>query len=99
MSNTAGVTLLTNGAATSAAQSWPGGRGRFEAAATFGAGSVALESLMPDGATWAAVKDVNGAVVSLTAAGGQVFELPPCPIRASVVTATAVYAAANRIPS
>ena len=97
MSYSAGVILLSNGSATSASQQWPGGRGQFAAAATFGGGSVALEFLCPDGSTWAAVKDINGTTVSLTAAGGQVFDLPPCPIRAAVVTATAVYAAANRV--
>lgn len=96
---TSGVILLTNGSATTGALQWPGGRGRFEVAAAFGGGTVALESLMPDSATWAAVKDYNGTAVSLTVAGGQVFDLPPCPIRAVVTTATGVYAAANRIPS
>lgn len=91
--HTASVLLLSNGSATSAAKPWPGGRGLFSAEATFGGGSVALEYSGPNG-TWLATP-----AVSLSANGGVLFELPPCNIRAAVVTATGVYATAARIPS
>lgn len=90
--NSAGVQLLTNASATGAGVQWPGGRGLFTAEATFGGGSVALEYRGPNG-SW-----LNTPVVSLTAAGGVLFELPPCEVRAAVVTATNVYARADRIP-
>lgn len=91
--NTAGVELLSNGSATGAAVQWPGGRGLFVVEATFGGGSVALEYRGPAGG-WLATP-----AVSLTAAGGVLFELPPGEVRAAVVTATGVYARADRIPS
>ena len=90
---TASVMLLTNGAVDSESFLWPGGKGVFSAVATFGGGSVGLEYIGPDGATW-----IAAAGGSLTANGGFVFELPPCQIRATVDTATAVYANAARIP-
>jgi hypothetical protein len=91
--NSYGVALLTNASATGAAAAWAGGRGLFAAEATFGGGSVGREYLGPNG-TWLATP-----AVSLTANGGVIFELPPCQIRAAVVTATAVYARADRIPA
>ena len=91
--HSASVKLLTNGSATSGQQYWPGGKGVFQAVATFGGGSVGLEYLGPDGTTW-----VAAASGLLTANGGFVFELSPGPIRAAVVTATAVHASAARIP-
>lgn len=78
---------------------WPGGRGFFSAAATFGGGSVSLQYLAPDNTTWVTALDVVGAAVTLTATGGVVFELPPGQVRASAITATAVHADAARIPS
>lgn len=91
--NTASVIPTTAGVA------WPGGRGFFAVTATFGAGSVALETLAPDGSTWIAVPNAGtGAAISFTAAGGALFELPPCRIRLAVVTATGVNALASRIP-
>lgn len=83
--------LLTNASATSSAAEWPGGRGVFQAVATFGGGSVTLQYLGPDGATWLAA----GSDTTLAANGGGVFNLPPGRIRAAVATATAVYAAAE----
>lgn len=90
--NSASVSLLSNAAATSATKPWPGGRGWFSAKATWGGGSVALHFMLPDGATFAL------AATALSADGGIAFELPPCQIKAVVVTATAVYATAARIP-
>lgn len=92
MSSTYSVQLLTNGSATSVAFPWLGGKGVFASKAT-GYGTVALQYLLPDGATWATPTDG-----SLAADGGVVFELGPCQIRAAVATATAVYASATRIP-
>ncbi len=91
--HTASVTLLHNEAATSAAMHWPGGKGNFVVVAAFGGGSVALQYLASDNATWITHTDS-----SLTAAGMFNFELPPGQIRALVTTATAVYAIAARIP-
>lgn len=97
--NTDGVELLSNASATSAGLSWKGGRGFFSVAATFGGGNVALQYLGPDNTTWLPVNDAYaGTAISVTAAGGAVFELPPGLIRAAVTTATAVYARADRIP-
>lgn len=94
---TASVLLLSNASVTGAAFQWPGGRGFFAAGGTFGGGNVALQFLAPDG-TWAGVPNLQGTAVSLTAAGGQAFDLPPCLIRAAVTTATAVTARADRVP-
>lgn len=94
---TASVLLLSNASATGAAFQWPGGRGFFAVGATFGGGSVALQFQAPDG-TWAGVPNLQGTAISITAAGGQAFDLPPCSIRAAVTTATAVTARADRVP-
>lgn len=56
--NTASVVLNTTGV------QWPGGRGLFAAAATFGGGSVSLEALAPDGATWYAVPNAATGVTA-----------------------------------
>ena len=80
--------LGENIAATGAAVAWPGGQGVFMATATFGGGTVKLQTKMRDAnATWV---DVENA--SLTAAGTKVFYLPPCEVRVNIATATAVYA-------
>lgn len=93
--NTASVALLSNASATSASMLWPGGVGLFAALATFGGGTVKLQFRGPDNSTWMDA----GTETTLAAAGAGIFELPPCQIRASVATATAVYAIAARIPS
>lgn len=80
------VTLVANASATGSALKWPGGRGVFMAEATFGGGTVKLQTQTPNG-TWI---DVDGA--SVTAAGTKVFYLGPCLIRANIATSTAVYA-------
>lgn len=99
MATSASVLLLSNAAATSAGMYWPGGRGMFSAVATFGGGSVTLNYLGPDGTTWLVAQQPDATDAALTAAGGVLFELPPGQIRAAVVTATDVYARADRIPS
>lgn len=95
---TASVVLLSNAAATSPARAWPGGRGYFAVVANFGGGSVTLETLLPNGSTWAPARTIAGASATLTANGGLVFELPPGQIRAAVVTATGVHARVDRVP-
>lgn len=84
------LTLLSNAAATSASFPWPGGVGIFMAEATWGGGTVKLQYQTPN-SSWVDA----GVETTLTANGGGVFELPPCNIRASVATATAVYATAT----
>ena len=86
MANTARATLAENASATGSAVLWPGGEGVFMAEATFGGGTVKLQMKSPNG-TWI---DVDGA--SLTAAGTKAFKAPAGEIRASIATATAVYA-------
>ncbi len=94
-----GVELLDNAAATSAGAYWAGGRGFFTAVATFGGGSVTLQYLGPDNTTWLVAQQPDATDAALTANGGVLFELPPGQIRAAVVTATAVYARADRVPT
>lgn len=91
------IPLLADAAATGAAKPWPGGRGHFAVAGTFDGNTVALEFLGPDDTTWIAA----GSATSLTSAGGGVFELPPCAIRASVTgegTSAGLYAVASPLP-
>lgn len=78
---------------------WPGGRGFFTAVATFGGGSVTLQYLGPDNTTWLVAQQPDATDATLAASGGVLFELPPGQIRAAVVTATAVYARADRVPT
>lgn len=83
--------LLNNSNATGAGAPWSAGRGLFSVVANFsGGGSVQLQYMGPNGSTWL---DVGAA---LTANGLQTFALPQGLIRAVVVTATAVFAAAER---
>lgn len=98
-STTFGVTLLENASATGSDFWWAGGRGFFSAVATFGGGSVTLQYLGPDNTTWVAAQQPDATDAALTAAGGVLFDAPPGRIRAAVVTATAVYARADRVPS
>ena len=99
----AGVTLLENASATGDMHRWPGGRGLFACVGTFGTEKVTLEFLGPDGSTWISVPDVGGTKIELSAAGSEIFELPPCVIRAAVSSGgetppSGLYAAASRIP-
>ena len=66
---------------------WPGGAGMFSAEATFGGGTVKLQTLTING-TWIDV----GPDVTLTAAGAGGFVLPPSYIRCNIATSTVVYA-------
>lgn len=102
MLHTASVELLSNAGATGSWQKWPGGRGYFSAVGTFSGEDITLETLAPDGTTNITVMDVGGNASTLSAAGGILFELPPCPIRAAVSTGggtpAGLYARADRIP-
>jgi len=71
---------------------WRGGIGLFSAEATWGGGTVKLQYKGPNGTAIDA-----GVDTTLTANGGGLFELPPGNIRASITTATAVYASAAHI--
>ena len=86
------VTLASNASATSTFQfSWQGGAGMFSAEATWGGGTVKLQVLTQQsgGATWVDV----GPDTTFTANGAAGFILPVnAQIRASIATATAVYA-------
>ena len=83
------IQMLSNASATSLAFTWKGGEGTFMAKATWGGGSVKLQVLAPDATTWIDV----GTDTSLTADGGGNFALPAgAQIKATVATATAVYA-------
>ena len=83
--------LAQNASATGGEVSWPGGEGVFMAEATWGGGTVKLQFKTPNG-TWIDA----GTETTLTANGAGAFLLPPCLIRASIATATAVYAYAKQ---
>ncbi len=72
--------LLSNAAATGTAQVWQGGAGVFRVAGTFSGATVKLQYLGPDGVTWIDA----GSDTTLTAAGGGVFNLDKCSVRAAV---------------
>ncbi|MBO9685663.1 MAG: hypothetical protein J7598_03540 [Mitsuaria chitosanitabida] len=83
--------LLNNESATGKPAQWGGGRGLFIAVASWtGGGTVQLQYMGPDNATWVNV----GA--ALGANGMQNFELPPGLLRAAVSIATAAYAQAEQ---
>lgn len=103
--NTASIVLIANGAATSAAKLWPGGKGVLTVVGTFGGAAVTMQYLGPDNTTYVDVKALdpttgNQTTVSLSAAGSIGFILPPTPVRV-VVTGGApsgLYADAARVP-
>jgi len=72
--------LLNRAAATGAASTWKGGPGVFRVGGTFGGATVTLQFQAPDDSTWVAA----GTDTTLTAAGGGVFNLDKCQIRALV---------------
>lgn len=85
-----GVTFLENATATSGYKFFAGGKAAFVSCGT-GAGSVKLQLLLKNAAT------ID--VVSHTADGSTVVDLPPGQYRAAVATFTAVYADLIRIPA
>ena len=97
------INLLSNASATPTAptgetayQFWPGGKGVFSCAGTFGGTSVSLVFLGPDGSTQITV----GTNTTLTAAGAGLFELHPCKIIATVTggSPSGLFANADRVP-
>lgn len=95
MAATAGAILLTNASATGSKVAWPGGRGLFAAAGTFGGATVSLQFIGPDGLTLITF----GAATNLTAAGAGIFELPPCEVQATVTggAPSGLYVSVGRI--
>lgn len=93
----ASVVLLSNESATGGSKPWPGGRGTFSVAGTFGGATATLEMLGPDGATWFAV----GTDTTKTQAGAGNFDLPPCLLRVALTggTPSGMYARADRVPA
>jgi hypothetical protein len=89
------IPLITNGTATGAAQPWQGGSGVLSAVGTFNGATIALQFLLPDGATWFTT------AASLTAAGTAAFSLPAGQIRALVTGGppAAMYVNAGVIPT
>lgn len=86
------IDLLSNASATGSAIIWPGGRGMFTAAGTFGGTTVKLQFLGPDGSTWIDA----GTYTTLTASGGGIFDLPQGQVRANITggTPSGIYAIA-----
>jgi len=95
MAITAGESFqFANIAATTAQFQVKGGTYVITVHATFGGGSVQLQTLAGDGATWLLLG------TSITADGTQVYTgLPPGPYRIAIATATAVYANLTRVPA
>lgn len=73
---------------------WPGGRGSFVAAGTWGGATAKLQWSPDGGTTWLDVDRSGDTYVTLTANGAGGFELPPCRIRANLagITTTSVTA-------
>jgi len=89
---------ITWTSADSGAKTLKGGRYLFNATATFGGGSVALQAMLADGSTFATITDAGGNAVSLTAAGWKTVDLTPGQYKLAIVTATAVFANATSVP-
>lgn len=92
MATSYSVTLAENaGAGNGTAAQWMGGKGSFQAEATWGGGSAKLQFLSFHG-TW-----IDYPSGSLSANGAILFELPIGQIRVVIATASAVYAYAARV--
>lgn len=85
--------LFSNIAATPAAFALRGGKYAIAATAT-GTGTMGLQMLGPDGATFVAVHTAFA-----TVAGYAVVDLPPGQYTFAIATFTAVYASICRIPT
>lgn len=83
---------FSNISATPAAFVLLGGEYGMMVSATFGGGSVTLQGLSLDGATWVTV------LPAFTANGYSYLDLPPGQYRVLIATATAVYISVSRIP-
>ena len=81
------LVLASNSSATGAAQSLErGGRYQFSAEATWGGGTVKLQSMTRNGTL------IDVPTASFTANGLVIVELPPGQYVANIATATAVFA-------
>lgn len=85
---------FSNISATTAAFTLNGGKYAASAVATFGGGSVKLQTLLQDGSTWQSVSSGT----DFTVAGFSSVDLPPGQYRFTIATATAVYCAVDRVP-
>lgn len=85
---------FSNISATTAQFNLKGGKYGVNAAATFGGGSVKLQTLLADGSTWASVSSAT----DFTAAGYATVDLPAGVYRFTIATATAVYANISSVP-
>ena len=83
--------FFSNVSATQGPFKLNGGTYGITASATWSGGSVQLQLLAPDGATWIAAQ------TALSANGFAVLNLPPGQYQFAVTTATAVYIAIARI--
>lgn len=90
--------LYSNIAASTAPFKLKGGRYVLAASATFSGGSVSVQMLGPDAATWVTPSNIAGSANTITAAGCQTVDLPPGQYRITIATATAVYASLASIP-
>lgn len=95
MSGSAGLILISNGAATGAQQQWPGGIAVFSVIGTFAGATVNLQMVGPDGSTLITA----GTNTTLTAAGAGVAYLPPCTVQATVTGGppSGIYATLARV--
>lgn len=92
MSNGADGQRFSDISATTSAFTLAGGRYDVQVTATFGGGSVTLQSLSVDGSTWFT------ALTAFTAAGRASADLAPGQYRFAVATASAVYASIAAVP-
>jgi hypothetical protein len=98
MATTASTVLLENGSATGPWLYFPGGIATIAIQANFGAGNVAVEYLMPDGATALSLTGSITANTLVRSANAQLH--PPGRYRAVVSGgATAVWVRMDRVPS
>jgi hypothetical protein len=92
MATSTEAVTFSNISATTAAFTLRGGRYAFTVNATFGGGSVTLQTLGGDGTTWLPVS-------SQTAANSVAVDLAPGQYRIAIATATAVFVIVGRVPT
>jgi hypothetical protein len=95
------IKLIDNAAVSGNAADWSGGRGTFSVpAGTFSGATVKLQWSPDDGTTWLDVDRSGDTYVTLTAAGGGLFDLPVCKIKAVVSGGppSGIYAYAAGVP-
>lgn len=98
MSTTADSVSFTN--AAPGPLKLKGGRYLFAATATWNGGSVELQGMLPDQASYATVPNVSGTPALIQAPGGfQIVDLPPGQYRLQIITALAVQATVAGVPS